>query len=278
MINNKRGIVFIDEWLNDSMCAEYAKRVLQGGLQMLPQKHKEASVCVYKSGFFMTTNKMPYFGEGPDAEAISTCLAVFDTQPLPQVRQSCTRWMRKNCMTVFYYCADKLKNEPLFSDSDDDSDSDGNNSDGFNFSQESFPREIASTTEEVSFSVFLDEMLDTSFLLHDKSNPELWQRDNKHLIYDGDTNSRDYHGAVLLLAAGRYKRADYCENDLHRFQIREKNIWSGVDSLYDAWLILEGKTRKEFKYELFLLRFPGWEDQLYPTILQAPGIPASRKG
>ena len=68
------------------MCAEYAKRVLQGGLQMLPQKHKEASVCVYKSGFFMTTNKMPYFGEGPDAEAISTSLAVFDTQPLPQVR------------------------------------------------------------------------------------------------------------------------------------------------------------------------------------------------
>ena len=96
---------------------------------MLPQKHKEAGVCVYKSGFFMITNKMPYFGEGPDAEAISTCLAVFDTQPLPQVRRSCTRWMRKNCMTVFHYCADKLKNEPLFSDNADDSDSDGNNSD-----------------------------------------------------------------------------------------------------------------------------------------------------
>ena len=102
-------------------------------------------------------------------------------------------------------------------------------------------------------------MLDTSFLLHDESQPELWQRDNKHLIYNSDTNSRDYHEAVLLLAAGRYKRADYCENDLRRFQIRERNNWSGVDSLYDAWLILEGKTRKEFNYELFLLRFPGWE-------------------
>ena len=43
------------------------------------------------------------------------------------------------------------------------------------------------------------------------------------------------------------------------------NNWSGVDSLYDAWLILEGKTCKEFNYDLFLLRFPGWEDhiQLY---------------
>ena len=191
-------------------------------------------------------------------------------------------------MTVFHCCANKLKNEPLFSDNDDDdSDSDGNNFDegskyneydkaddnlfniheisGFNFSQESFQCEIASTTEEVSFSVIPDEMLDTSFLLHDESHPELWQRDNKHLIYDGDTNSRDYHEAVLLLAAGRYQRADYCENNLRRFQIKGRKHWSGVDSLYDAWFILEGKTRKEFNYELFLLRFPGWEDhiQLY---------------
>ena len=240
MINNETEIVFIDEWSNDLMCAEDAKRVL-------PQKHKEASVCVYKSGFFMTTNKMPYFGEGPDAEAISTRPAVLDTQPLPQVRRLCTRWMRKNCMTVFHYYADKLKNEPLFSENDDDSDSDGNNSDegskyneydkaddnlfnvheisGSNFSQESFQRGIASTAEEVSFNVVPDEVLDTSFLLHDESHPELWKRDNKHLIYDGDTNSRDYHEAVLLLAAGRYKRADYCENDPRRFQIRERNNW-----------------------------------------------------
>ena len=80
--------VFVDEWSNDSVCAEDPKRMLHGGLQVLPQKHKEASVCVYKSGFFMTTNRMPYIGEGPDAEAISTRLAVFDTQPLPQVRWS----------------------------------------------------------------------------------------------------------------------------------------------------------------------------------------------
>ena len=193
MINYETEIVFIDEWSNNSMCAEDAKRVLQGGLQVLPQKHKEANVCVYKSGFFMTTNKMPYFGEGPDAEAISTRLAVFDTQPFPQVRQSCTRWMRKNCTTVFHYCADKL--QPLFSDNDDESDSDGDNSDegskyneydkaddnlfniheisGVNFSQESFQREIASTNEEVSFSMVPDEMLDTSFLLHDESHLEL---------------------------------------------------------------------------------------------------------
>ena len=169
MINNETEIDFTDEWSNVSMCTEDAKRVLQGGLRVLPQTHEEASACVYKSGFFMTTNKIAYFGEGPDAEGISTRLAVFDTQPFPQLRRSCIRWMCKNCRLVFHYCAEKLKNEFLFSDNDDDSDFDGNNSDegskyneydnanenlfnvhkisGFNFSHESFQREIANTIE-----------------------------------------------------------------------------------------------------------------------------------
>ena len=117
-INEETQVVFIDEWSSDSMCAEDAKRVLQGGLQILPQKHKEASICIYQSGFVITTNEMPNFGQGLDAEAISTRLAVFQTEPLKSVRRSCTRWMRKNCMPVFHYCADVLKDEPLFSDNE----------------------------------------------------------------------------------------------------------------------------------------------------------------
>ena len=201
---------------------------------------------------------MPYFGEGPDAEAISTRLAVFDTQPLPQVRRSCTRWMCKNCMTVFHYCADKLKNEPLFSETMmmivilmvttlmkalnimNMTKQMTTCSTFMKYLDSTFHRKASSMKLQVPLKRLvlvwfqLDEMLDTSFLLHDESHTELWQRDNKHLIYDGDTNSRDYNEAVLLLAAGRYKRADYCENDLHRFQIRERNNWSGVDGLYDA--------------------------------------------
>ena len=72
---------------------------------------------------------MPNFGQRLDAEAISTRLAVFQTEPLKSVRRSCTRRMRKNCMPIFHYCEDVLKDEPLFSDNDSDSESDGNNSD-----------------------------------------------------------------------------------------------------------------------------------------------------
>ena len=79
--------MFIDEWTSDSLCAEDAKKVLQGGLQILPKKNKEANKCVCESGFYITTNEMPLFG-GVDDEAIRRRLAVFETDPLPTVPRS----------------------------------------------------------------------------------------------------------------------------------------------------------------------------------------------
>ena len=71
-------VVFIHEWTSDSLCEEDAQKGLQGGLQILPQKNKRAGKCVYKSGFYITTNEMPRFG-GVDDEAIRRRLAVFET-------------------------------------------------------------------------------------------------------------------------------------------------------------------------------------------------------
>ena len=70
MINEDTKIVFIDEWSVDGLNAEDAKKVLQGGLQMLPRKHKEADKFPYRSGIYITTNEMPNFGVGADAEAV----------------------------------------------------------------------------------------------------------------------------------------------------------------------------------------------------------------
>ena len=101
LIKPSTQAVFIDEWTWDSLCAEDAKKVLQGGLQMLPQKNKKASKCVGESGFYITTNEMPRFG-GVDDEAIRRRLAVFETDPLPTVKCSTTKWLSKNCMQVFH--------------------------------------------------------------------------------------------------------------------------------------------------------------------------------
>ena len=162
---------------------------------------------------------MPNFGQGLDAEAISTRLAVFQTEPLKSVRRSCTRWMRKNCMPVFHYCADALKDEPLFSDNDSDSQSNGNNSDEgakyndfdrkehslldideiseYNFSQDWFQRGISSITEEAAIELVPENMMDDTFLARDEEHPELWQRHHDLLIYDGDIYSRRYHEYVF---------------------------------------------------------------------------------
>ena len=96
-------------------------------------------------------------------------------------------------MLVFHYCADVLKDEPLFSDNESDNESDGNNSDEgaknndfdrkehslldidqiskVNFSQEVFQREISSITEEVPIELVPEKMMDDTFLARDEEHP-----------------------------------------------------------------------------------------------------------
>ena len=125
MINQSTQIVLMDEWTNDSLCCEDAKRILQGyylfilllfsvitphcsmfyfrltgffvkkvtildsmcislagGILMVPQKHGETSKFIYNSGFYITTNVYPNFGEGLDGQAIKKRLKVFETKSL----------------------------------------------------------------------------------------------------------------------------------------------------------------------------------------------------
>ena len=131
MINQSTQIVLMDEWTNDSLCCEDAKRILQGyylfilllfsvtippcsalfsvernfckdiildsmcislsgGILMVPQKHREASKFIYNSGFYITTNVYPDFGEGLDDQAIKKRLKVFETKSLKHKDTSVT--------------------------------------------------------------------------------------------------------------------------------------------------------------------------------------------
>ena len=66
---------------------------------MVAQKHKDPSKFIYNSGFFITTNIYPDFGDGRDGDAIKKRLRVFETKTLP-----------KKDMNV----SGKLKYDPLF--------------------------------------------------------------------------------------------------------------------------------------------------------------------
>ena len=111
----------MDEWINDSLCCEDAKKILQGyylfilllfsstippwsalfsvemifckdiildsmcislsgEILMVPQKHREASKFIYDSGFYITTNVYPDFGEGLDDQAKRNRLKFFETK------------------------------------------------------------------------------------------------------------------------------------------------------------------------------------------------------
>ena len=126
-------IVFMDEWTNDSLFCEDAKRILQGyylfilllfsvtippcsmlyfqlkgffvkifiildsicislsgGILMVPQIHREASKFIYNSGFCVTTNVYPIFGEELDGQAIKKSLKVFETKSLKRKNTSVT--------------------------------------------------------------------------------------------------------------------------------------------------------------------------------------------
>ena len=63
---------------------------LSGGMLMVPQKHREASKFTYNSGFHITTNVYPDYGEGLDGQAIKKPLKVFETKSLKQKGTSVT--------------------------------------------------------------------------------------------------------------------------------------------------------------------------------------------
>ena len=239
--------MFIDEWTSDSLCAEGVKKVFQGGLQILPQNNKEASKCVYKSGFYITTNEMPRLG-GVDDEAIRRRLVVFETDPLPTVKRSTTKWLSWNCMQVFHYCVEELKGQDLFSDNDEDEDMelDGNNSDEgalYNdfdrddsfqlmsvdeiatseFSQNKPKSTVDKAEERTRLSVVPKKVLDELFLNMDDLEPKRWC--NPHGMFQGygDPNSAQYQEHTMLIAAGRWKQMRFSKRDLIRFKLHYEN-------------------------------------------------------
>ena len=112
----------MNEW-SDGLGSEDAKKILEGGLQSIPQKHKSALVFACKSGFFIASNKMPYFGEGPDSVAIMNRIRTFNTVSLPKKSSKVSSLIQRDCMKIFHFVASCLQEEPLFSDDEGDDNS-----------------------------------------------------------------------------------------------------------------------------------------------------------
>ena len=286
MLSAETECLFVDEWPPDSMTADDAKRVLQGGYIAIPQKHKEAVQFVYKSGIYITCNEIPKFTAIDDA-AIEARLEIFQAKSLKEKNPTATNWLRQNCMQRFHWAAAKLHNVPLWTDEDVSLSDSTNGDEGaiFNDFTEQRAAQLIDMTEIESMQFSqdfreaiaaakndahaIDEVVPkevTDRAITDfEDMEEGWKREeSEYFIAHGNINEFRYHKAVYLLtiSEGKWQALEPSDEDLARFQRRRRVNWKEADSMYDAWLMIEGTPRASFDLDEFKETFPEWEDQM----------------
>lgn len=112
-ITDSTQLVFMDEWSTNTLDAETAKKLFQGGFYVASVKHQKPTTTILRCPFYIAAMEVPKFGETNDP-AIQRRLAIFETKSLPTPIARANEWLRKNCMQVFHYVSEELKDEPLF--------------------------------------------------------------------------------------------------------------------------------------------------------------------
>ncbi|XP_066922695.1 uncharacterized protein [Clytia hemisphaerica] len=258
LINNQTELVFMDEWTVNSLSCEDAKRILQGGLIMLSQKHASATKVMYNSGFFITTNVLPNFGISKDHDAVYNRLKVFSTKPLPKNDSSVTRWLRRHCMEVIHYCSEVLKETPLFESCDDayvfstKDDKVGSIYNDYDGGSDKLIMESDFQEDELSCSqsaheliqqeivrdpIVDDEDMDFYFLESDEATPARWAKTHQ-LFYTekGTTHYQLCINTLNYMSNEDWKKVPINQEDIKRYEIRRKRKWRGGDTFYEAWL------------------------------------------
>ena len=107
-------ITYMDEWSEKVMSCDKAKIILQGGIMTIPRKHKDQKPLIYNSGFYITSNDMPNFGDGVHSDAVLGRLSPFHVKSLPKVDRGVAERFRRNAMSIIYYVALYIADMPLF--------------------------------------------------------------------------------------------------------------------------------------------------------------------
>ena len=66
MVGEETELVFLDEWSENTLQADLAKIVLQGGYTVTCAKHQSPKTLINKAPFYITTNELPNFGSEHD--------------------------------------------------------------------------------------------------------------------------------------------------------------------------------------------------------------------
>lgn len=106
MIKDDSELVLIDELCNDTMDANTAKSVLQGGRNTVSVKQKTPEVRIFKGGFFLNCNEMPDWGD--EQENVEKRLAIFKTTKLPKLNMNAPQWIEDNALQCFIWMVNQI--------------------------------------------------------------------------------------------------------------------------------------------------------------------------
>ena len=100
-------LVFLDEWSENTLKADLAKIVLQGGYMVTCVKHQSPKTLINKAPFYITTNELPNFGSEHDN--VMRRVEVFKTQSLPSTLPNVNEWLRRNSMHCIVWAAQEIE-------------------------------------------------------------------------------------------------------------------------------------------------------------------------
>ena len=106
MITEATQLVVIDEWSNNTMNADLAKTLLQGGWMVTAVKHGQPRCVNCYSPFYITANNLPDFRT--ENENVQRRIQVFNTTSLPVTHPNVDRWIYDNAMHCIAWVADQI--------------------------------------------------------------------------------------------------------------------------------------------------------------------------
>ena len=197
-------------------------------------------------------------------------------------------------MEVFHFLAEELKDIPLFQSSLLSQDSEENRGavyndfdfdtgtllDNFEVRFSEIANEDSSDINPAPLSQLVpSEAVENAILEADDNDGVLYEHitfDSPFFDCESPTADDTYMEKVYALAMGEYKN---CHGGGERaeeiFEMRRRNKWMGPDSVYDAWLLSNRETREWFPYEVFLEKYPDWEEDREKLIMEREEIEES---
>ena len=198
-----------------------------------------------------------------------------------------TAWLRNHCMEVFHWIAHELKDEPLFSTGsiEDEQPQSGAIYNDFDRENPFSSDDDEDTLLNLSFSqpLFTEEDDQNSNEIHDEINDEepidiFFESDN----FDDYSEYPDrlYRHRVFQLLEKESHTLKLHQDVIEVYEERYQNDWQGPDSVFDLWLLGQGRERSWFPLEIFEAEHPEYKElvnSMLEEYLEEQSRPKRRK-